>query len=129
MKPELHLCHKCRVSMGFRLKDRGCHSATVSNCSGCGSEAPIRENNDWNRIHAPLKDDLREELLTARNELKQSRHDAEVKERCYQTLLKQCVDAECKLVTLTALIDEVILCALSDELKSTVNEEMQRLDV
>ena len=73
-------------------------------------------------MHLLTKEQLREQLVTLK-------HDAEVKERCYQTVLKQCVDAECKLVTLTALIDEVILCALSDELKATVNEEMQRLGV
>ena len=65
----------------------------------------------------------------AKEAIEQLEHDAEVKERCYQTVLKQCVDAECKLATLTSLIDEVILYALSDELKATVNEEMQRLGV
>ena len=74
-KPELILCHDCRIKQGFKRKDRGCHSAMLLNCESCGNNKPIIANRHWKQISAPLKDDLREQLVTYKHKLEQAEHD------------------------------------------------------
>jgi len=74
------------------------------------------------------KDTLRDKLHTANNIIKQLKHEAEVKERCYQTVMKQRNEAEVKVTMLVSLIDEV-LWPKDKDLQAIVKEEMQRLDV
>jgi hypothetical protein len=70
-KPELHLCQPCRIKQGFKRKDKGCHAAILSYCKSCGESSGILSNLHWKQISAPLKDDLREQLHTANNIIKQ----------------------------------------------------------
>ena len=80
-------------------------------------------------MHAPKKDDLRDEKNTWKNKFKQSQHDLATKERCYQAVMKQRDEAEVKVAMLTTLIDEVIFDDLSHEVKEIVRLEMIRIGV
>lgn len=74
------------------------------------------------------KAELREQLVTLKHENEQLKHDAEVKERCYQTVMKQRNEAEVKVTMLVSLIDEV-LWPKDKELQVVAKEEMKRLDI
>ena len=43
----MELCHKCRKKKGFKLKDKGAHTARVKTCSGCKEKMPILPDWHW----------------------------------------------------------------------------------
>lgn len=55
------------------------------------------------------KDTLRNKMATYKHKYEQLQHDSQVKERCYQNVMKQRDDAEVKVKLLTKLIDDDLM--------------------
>lgn len=55
------------------------------------------------------KDTLRHNLITYKHKYEQAQHDLQVKNRCYQNVMKQRDDAEVKVKLLTKLIDDDLM--------------------
>lgn len=75
------------------------------------------------------KPELRIELATTKELLRQANHNLEVKERCYQAVMNQRDEAEVKVALLTALIDDVIWDELNDFHRKIVSGKMKEIEV
>ena len=74
---ELHLCNPCRIKQGFKRNKLKCITPQISYCTECKKISPIYSNKHFKKISAPLKDELRDELSTLRNVIKDLKSENE----------------------------------------------------
>lgn len=74
------------------------------------------------------KETLRHQLVTERNINKQLRHELEVKERCYQTVMNQRDEQEVKVKRLVKIIEDD-LWPLDEKLSGQVIQSLIDIDV
>lgn len=74
---ELHLCNTCRLNQGFKRNTLKSNVNSLSYCTECKKPTPILSNKYFKKISAPLKNDLREDLSTLRNVIKDLKSENE----------------------------------------------------
>lgn len=54
-KPAMnHICHACRIALGYERKDKGAHTATMQKCFMCETNKLIIDQRHWKLLSNPL---------------------------------------------------------------------------